>query len=172
MQTHTKRYYASTHIEQKRHASHSGGEEASAEHQNKVRQSLVIHSKTHQATSGIMRELALMCARRKERSDGIAHCYGKAVNRVECPLCRANEGKHVRKGWLFTYYVCTHSISLEKWDISFTTMKNMIIEMYNEASADTDDRSVLVVREGGMSMLNKIRRSIACFSSTCGRGDY
>ena len=58
-----------------------------------------------------------------------------------------------------------------KWDISFTTMKNMIIEMYNKASADTDDRSVLVVREGGMSVLNKIRRSIACFSSTCGRGD-
>ena len=51
-------------------------------------------------------------------------------------------------------------------------MKNMIIEMYNKASADTDDRSVLVVREGGMSVLNKIRRSIACFSSTCGRGDY
>ena len=43
-------------------------------------------------------------------------------------------------------------------------MKNMIIEMYNKASADTDDRSVLVVREGGMSVLNKIRRSIACFS--------
>ena len=39
----------------------------------------------------------------------------------------------------------------------------MIIEMYNEASADTDDRSVLVVREGGMSVLNKIRRSVACF---------
>ena len=40
-------------------------------------------------------------------------------------------------------------------------MKNMIIEMYNKASADTDDRSVLVVREGGMSVLDKINRQIA-----------
>jgi hypothetical protein len=58
--------------------------------------------KIHQATSGIMSGIALMCESRKERSDGIAHCYGKAVNRVECPFAQANEGKHVRKGWLFT----------------------------------------------------------------------
>ena len=83
-------------------------EEASAKHQNKVRQSLVIHSKTHQATSGIMRELSLMCARCKERSDGIAYCYSVAVNRVEFPFARANEGKHVMKGWLFTLYVRTY----------------------------------------------------------------
>ena len=63
-------------------------EKASAEHQNKVRSRW--HAlKNRQATSGIMRELSLMCARRKERSDGLAHCYGKAVNRVECPLCES-----------------------------------------------------------------------------------
>ena len=58
--------------------------------------------KIHQATSGIMSGIALMCESRKERSDGIAYCYGTAVNRVEFPFARANEGKHVRKGWLFT----------------------------------------------------------------------
>ena len=40
--------------------------------------------KNRQATSGIMRGLPLMCESRV------------------CPLCEANEGKHVRKGWLFT----------------------------------------------------------------------
>ena len=59
-----KRSYASTHIEQKRYASHSGGEEASAKHQNKVRQSLGAQIFSHQATSGIMRGLSLMCASR------------------------------------------------------------------------------------------------------------
>ena len=44
-QTHTKRYYASTHIEQKRHASRSGGEKANTEHQIKVRQSLAYTQK-------------------------------------------------------------------------------------------------------------------------------
>ena len=84
------------------YASRSGDEKASAKHQNEVRQSLGVQIFSHQATSGIMRELSLMCARRKERSDGIAYCYSVAVNRVVCPLCEANEGKHVRKGWLFT----------------------------------------------------------------------
>ena len=42
-----------------------------------------IHSKPP-STSGIMRVLSLMCESRV------------------CPLCEANEGKHVRKGWLFT----------------------------------------------------------------------
>jgi hypothetical protein len=46
-------------------------EEASAKHQIKVRQSLA-YTQNRQATSGIMRGLPLMCARRKERSDGIA----------------------------------------------------------------------------------------------------
>ena len=40
--------------------------------------------KIRQATSGIMRGLSLMCESRV------------------LPLCVANEGKHVRKGWLFT----------------------------------------------------------------------
>ena len=42
-----------------------------------------IHSKPP-STSGIMRVLSLTCESRV------------------CPLCVANEGKHVRKGWLFT----------------------------------------------------------------------
>ena len=46
------------------YASRSGGEEASAKHQNAVRQSLGAQIFPHQATSGIMRELSLMCARR------------------------------------------------------------------------------------------------------------
>ena len=54
------------------YASRSGGEKASAKHQNEVRQSLGAQIFSHQATSGIMRGLSLMCARRKERSDGIA----------------------------------------------------------------------------------------------------
>ena len=64
-------------------ASRSGGEKASAEHQIKVRQSLA-STQNRQATSGIMRGLSLMCESRV------------------CPLCEANEGKHVRKGWLYT----------------------------------------------------------------------
>ena len=77
-------------------------EKASAKHQTKVRQSLGAQIFSHQATSGIMRGLSLMCARRKERSDGIAHCYGLPSIASSVPFARANEGKHVRKGWLFT----------------------------------------------------------------------
>ena len=41
-----------------------GGEEASAKHQIKVRQSLGAQIFSHQATSGIMRGLSLMCESR------------------------------------------------------------------------------------------------------------
>ena len=75
-------------------------EEASAKHQNKVRQSLVAQIFSHQATSGIMRGLSLMCESRKKRSDGIAIVTKSIASSV--PFARANEGKHVRKGWLFT----------------------------------------------------------------------
>ena len=62
--THLERFYTRTHLFRGRNASRSGGEKASAEHQIKVRQSLVIHSKTHQATSGTIRGLPLMCESR------------------------------------------------------------------------------------------------------------
>ena len=39
-----------------------------------------------------------MCARRKERSDGIAYCYSIAVNRVECPLCGSKWGETREEG--------------------------------------------------------------------------
>ena len=75
-------------------------EKASAKHQIKVRQSLGAQIFSHQATSGIIRGLSLMCARRKERSDGIAIATKSIAS--SCPFARANEGKHVRKGWLYT----------------------------------------------------------------------
>ena len=70
--THSQCSHTSTHLLRSYLREPQGGEKGSAEHQNKVRQLLVIHSKTHQATSGIIRGLSLMCESRKERSDGIA----------------------------------------------------------------------------------------------------
>ena len=68
-----------------------GGEKGSAEHQNKVRQSLVIHSKTHQATSGIMRGLSLMCESRV------------------CPLCESKWGETREEG-VVIHLKCSHSV--------------------------------------------------------------
>ena len=49
-----------------------GGEKASAKHQTKVRQPLGNPVFLTQVASGIMRGISLMCACRKEQSDGIA----------------------------------------------------------------------------------------------------
>ena len=85
----SKGSYTSTQLLRSSLREPQGGEKASAEHQIKVRQSLGAQIFSHQATSGIMRGLSLMCESRV------------------CPLCEANEGKHVRKGWLYTWYVRT-----------------------------------------------------------------
>ena len=42
--------------------------------------------KNRQATSGIMSGMSLMCESRKERSDGIAHCYGLPSIASSAPL--------------------------------------------------------------------------------------
>ena len=63
------------------------------------------------ATSGIMRRRRFMCARRKERSDGIAIATKSIAS--SCPARRAlpngRRGKHVRKGDIFltcSHYAC------------------------------------------------------------------
>ena len=57
-----------------------------------------IHSKPP-STSDIMRVLSLMCESRV------------------CPLCVANEGKHVRKGWLFTWVDELYELGKGSFDI-------------------------------------------------------
>ena len=108
--THLERFYTCTHLFRGRNASRSGGEKASAEHQIKVRQSLGAQIFPHQATSGTIRGLPLMCESRKERSDGIAHCY--EVNRVECPLpiglCGCKRGETREEG-VAQDLMCSHS---------------------------------------------------------------
>ena len=62
-----------------------GGEKASAKHQTKVRQPLGNPVFPTQVASGIMRGISLMCACRKEQSDGIAIAMKSIASSCPCP---------------------------------------------------------------------------------------